>query len=102
MEKKIHHSYWLGKLEESNFVSSGNQPDWRLITLMVSRCDCHKAQRGLCCSWREGMQTTCGHTEWKQESDEHLRHMVGKLFAHLRAHPREASFMERRWYQGTS
>ena len=53
-----------------------------------------RAQRALHCSWTESEQTTCGHTEWKLWSEEHLGHMVGMLFTHLGVCPRDSIHRE--------
>ena len=54
--------------------------------LKVSRLGWDRAQRALCCSWRESIQTIQGQTAWKQWSEECLEH-TERLFALLRAHP---------------
>ena len=42
----------------------------------------------------EAGETDYKHKAWKQRSEEHLGHTVGRLAAHTGACPREAAFME--------
>ena len=40
-------------------------------------------------------QTAHRHIAWKQQSEDHLGHTMGRLFTHLGACPRGTAFMER-------
>ena len=79
LRRTLPHSCWLGKQKGLNFVNSSSQLDLKPGVLQGNSLGWDRAQRALCCFWREGGQTTWGQTVWKQWSEGYLGHTVGRL-----------------------